>query len=249
MTITLLVYPQNIITKVFYMSHGHYHFGDCGYDLYVPETTRVPAGSRGFMVDLGIKCQMTHEKFFFSPTEYLSYYIYPRSSISKTPLRLSNSVGIIDSGYTGNLKIALDNLSDSDYEIKQGDRLVQLCHPTLTPFKVDVKITEAIRTTSRGEGGFGSTGQSVQTQQTAHSAQLTYSAGTAQATHSAGPTHSAYTINVHPQTRASASDSTISIKKGILHRNPSSIWSNDERVPADVELYSAQDEIVQLYKE
>ena len=36
----------------------------------------------------------------------IGYYLYPRSSISKTPLILANSVGIIDSGYRGNIKAA-----------------------------------------------------------------------------------------------------------------------------------------------
>ena len=40
---------------------------------------------------------------------YVSYYLYPRSSVStKTPLRLANSVGIIDSGYRGNIKAVFD---------------------------------------------------------------------------------------------------------------------------------------------
>ena len=54
------------------------------------------------------------------------YYLYPRSSISKTPLRLCNSVGIIDAGYRGNIMAFVDNI-DEDYDL--GTRLFQLCDP------------------------------------------------------------------------------------------------------------------------
>ena len=48
---------------------------------------------------------------------YVGYYLYSRSSTgSKTPLRLSNSVGIIDSGYRGNIKACFDNINNSDFE-------------------------------------------------------------------------------------------------------------------------------------
>ena len=45
--------------------------------------------------------------------EPTGYYSYPRSSISKTPLLLANNVGIIDSGYRGNIKVAFDNYSQN----------------------------------------------------------------------------------------------------------------------------------------
>ena len=95
------------------------------------------------------------------------YYMYPRSSISKTPLRLANSVGIIDSGYRGDLMAKVDNIngfscdSDSgdsvDYVVSQHSRLFQVCAPDLSPF-ASVEIVDSLDDTTRGAGGFGSTG-------------------------------------------------------------------------------------------
>ena len=47
----------------------------------------------------------------------VSYYLYPRSSIIKTPLRMSNSVGIIDAGYRGNIIGCVDNIGDIPYTV------------------------------------------------------------------------------------------------------------------------------------
>ena len=89
------------------------------------------------------------------------YYMYPRSSLSKTSLRLANSVGIIDSGYRGNLIGMFDLLGIESYEVNQYDRLVQVCAPGLVPIYVEiVDMLEDLGThTLRGTGGFGSTGK------------------------------------------------------------------------------------------
>ena len=86
----------------------------------------------------------------------LPYYLYPRSSIAKTPLRLANSVGIIDSGYTGHLKAMVDCWDN--FEIKKGMRLFQLCAPDLKPFDKIVIVHSLSKETNRGDKGFGSTG-------------------------------------------------------------------------------------------
>lgn len=98
------------------------------------------------------------------------FYMYPRSSLSKTQLRLANSVGIIDAGYRGNLTGMFDVVnineekrknSNADYIGKAYERYVQICAPGLVP--IIVKIVKSIKelgdTTERGEGGFGSTGK------------------------------------------------------------------------------------------
>ena len=98
--------------------------------------------------DYRIKCAM------YNGTTPSAFYLYPRSSISKTPLRLANSVGIIDRGYRGNI-CAMFDVRDSLIATK-GQRLVQICEPGLEPFKV--MIVSELNETLRGEGGFGSTG-------------------------------------------------------------------------------------------
>ena len=103
------------------------------------------------LVSFGIKCEgLKHG-------DNISYYLYPRSSISNTPLRMSNSVGIIDAGYRGNIMAALDNHSDEPYVIKKGTRLFQICCPILS--QINMKVVDELSDTSRDTGGFGSTGK------------------------------------------------------------------------------------------
>ena len=121
-------------------------YRDSGFDLYTPADVIIPGGALGFMIDLGVRCEYNRSS---------GYYLYPRSSISKTPIRLANSVGIIDNGYRGTLKVAVDNRSADPVHVKRGDRLFQLCIPSLEAFKV--VFGPVNRLTERGEGGFGST--------------------------------------------------------------------------------------------
>jgi dUTP pyrophosphatase len=88
------------------------------------------------------------------------YYVYPRSSISKTPLMLANHVGIIDSGYRGNLMAAVRKLpsAQSEYVVEKHTRLFQICHPSLCPIFVVLVPESELNSSERGEGGFGSTG-------------------------------------------------------------------------------------------
>ena len=75
---------------------------------------------------------------------------------SNTPLRLANSVGIIDSGYRGNICAIVDNIKDHTYTINQGDRLFQICSSDLLP--LNFKVVNELSVSQRGENGFGSTG-------------------------------------------------------------------------------------------
>ena len=70
---------------------------------------------------------------------------------------MTNSVGIIDSGYRGNLMSIFD--ASDDVNLKKGNRLTQICSPLLDPFcVVVVDSMDELGQTQRGEGGFGSTG-------------------------------------------------------------------------------------------
>jgi dUTP pyrophosphatase len=82
--------------------------------------------------------------------------MYSRSSISKTPLRLANGVGLCDAGYLGPLKAALHNTGTSDYTVKKGERYVQLARPDLGEVSFEL-VEDFGRITSRNQGGFGST--------------------------------------------------------------------------------------------
>jgi dUTPase len=88
-----------------------------------------------------------------------AYWLTPRSSISKTPLQLANSLGLIDSTYRGILKAAF--IGTDEYDITPHERLVQLATPDLRPW-LEVVVVDALPgpDTVRGAGGFGSTGRS-----------------------------------------------------------------------------------------
>lgn len=108
------------------------------------------------------------------------YYMHPRSSLSKTKLRLANSTGIIDAGYRGHLigmfdvvnieepidnHMTQDNIqynnNEADYWGRKYDRYVQICAPGLCPIVVEIvqSLDELGGETERGSGGFGSTGR------------------------------------------------------------------------------------------
>jgi dUTPase len=98
------------------------------------------------------------------------YYMYPRSSISKTQLRLANATGIIDAGYRGhlmgmfdvvNIKSSTIKTDKADYFGKKFERYLQICAPGLVPIVVEIVNTkeELGEQTVRGCGGFGSTGR------------------------------------------------------------------------------------------
>ena len=127
---------------------------DSGFDLFCPRDLTIPPNETSF-IDLGIQCAAnTGAAYGYAP---MGFYVYPRSSLSKTPLRLANCVGIIDSGYRGNILAAVDNIKDKDYQVKRGARLFQICAPDLSPFSVE--LVDSLDKTLRGAGGFGSTGQ------------------------------------------------------------------------------------------
>lgn len=134
----------------FYSGHSQAYIGDSGLDLFTPKDITIPGKSLGFMIDLEVSCQ-----FIDSQGNDMSYYLVPRSSISKTPLRMCNSVGIIDSKYRNTLKIALDNHAMEDYILKKGTRLVQIVAPSLETFTF--RIVDKLSETNRGSG-FGSSG-------------------------------------------------------------------------------------------
>jgi len=171
MVYILEILADNEEVKSWYETRSNYS-EDSGVDLYVPEDYTFKLGETKF-INLRIKCRM-----FDSNGKQVAYYLYPRSSISKTPLILANQVGIVDSNYRGSIISALRYLpSESDlewitnnrdlfrdkyedpkeyiYKVTKGTRLVQICSPTLEP--IVIKFVNSLDETERGSGGFGST--------------------------------------------------------------------------------------------
>lgn len=150
----LKVLPLNKEVAEMYMNHSTFHDGDSGLDLFVAEDQTVKAFSTSFL-KLGFKAAAVSVSQDSNMPKSVSWLIFPRSSISKTPLRLANSIGLIDAGYRGEILAAVDNIRGEDYTVKAGDRLVQAVAFNGGP--ISLKIVESLDATSRGEGGFGST--------------------------------------------------------------------------------------------
>lgn len=138
-------------------------FMDSGFDLFISENVVIDRLFKTNMVDLGVRAELIECKAFSTNNKprTIPFYLYPRSSISKTPLMLANHTGIIDAGYRGNLMVALRALyfdNDNCYSIKSGTRLFQICDPKLRPIYVQIVDESELTTTERSDGGFGSTG-------------------------------------------------------------------------------------------
>ena len=135
-------------------------------------TTTIPAATTPQPVSISTTTSTPSSLATDPPAVPCGFYLYPRSSISKTRMRLANSVGIIDAGYRGDLIAAVDTIGlfgstdilhvwkETLSPIKKYDRYFQVCAPDLSPFLVHIVDTEAElgAPTIRGQGGFGSTG-------------------------------------------------------------------------------------------
>ena len=131
---------------------------DAGFDLLCPGVPILAASGSTVSVDFGLVGVM-YKKTGMNEYAPVAYTTEPRSSISKTPLRLANSRGIIDAGYRGHLLGKFDVLGLESYSIQPYQRLLQVLAPTLDAFSVElVDRLEDLGVTRRGAGGFGSTG-------------------------------------------------------------------------------------------
>jgi len=136
-------------------------FPDAGFDLFTPVETQCLDGSVA-KINFSVKCsaRMVCEN---GKTFNTGFFMMPRSSLSGTPLRLANSVGVIDSGYRGNLigKFDCSVGNDDIYNVNQYDKLLQIVAPGMVPIYATVvnSTDELGDITARGTGGFGSTGR------------------------------------------------------------------------------------------
>ena len=149
---------------------------DAGFDLFAPETIdffgpgwpqKSPVNKLDFKICCAARMHADTGKNFNT-----GYYMHPRSSLSKTQLRLANSTGIVDAGYRGHLIGMFDVVNIppnptqtadrvSDYSGMKYDRYLQICAPGLVPIMVEIvdSLGDLGSETERGAGGFGSTGR------------------------------------------------------------------------------------------
>ena len=118
---------------------------DVGLDIPMQNSIIIPKNSKSFKINLKFKTDATH-----------GYMILPRSSISKTSVRLANSIGIIDKNYRGDIMVVVDNIGDTDTLFQEGCCYFQIVSfdGYLPKYQIDIVVVD----TARGDGGFGSTG-------------------------------------------------------------------------------------------
>lgn len=151
-------------------SNADGNYPDAGFDLFVPENMELLTGSLSNKINFRVKVAAYGVKD--DGDKYpITLMLYPRSSTgSKTPLRLSNSIGVIDSGYRGDVMGVFDcmasaagsasSASAGQWKVDKHVRLVQLLTRVESSIHVElVDREEDLGLTSRGSGGFGSTGQ------------------------------------------------------------------------------------------
>lgn len=121
--------------------------GDAGLDLTA--TSFIRDGNK-IIYSTGLAIEI--------PVGYVGL-IFPRSSVYKTDIRLSNCVGVIDSGYRGELKSIFDIIEDSTKEVsffQVGERFAQLL---IIPYPyIEFEEVESLSISERGNSGFGSSG-------------------------------------------------------------------------------------------
>lgn len=133
-----------MLDKNAYMPERAYE-ADAGYDLRSPIKTRLYAGE-AVVIDTGVHVQI--------PKGYVGMLK------SKSGLNVNHDIvgeGVIDSGYTGSIRVKLYNHGIESYMIEIGDKISQLVIiPILTP---ELELTDSFEATDRGNGGFGSSGR------------------------------------------------------------------------------------------
>lgn len=132
---------------------------NAGVDLYCAENMSINAtesASKATLIPLGLRARLVKHDVQTGQETDSHYWLVPRSSICKTPLQMANSVGVIDKTYRGELMAPVRCTSDTT--IENGQRLFQIVAPDMG-WIWQVRIVDSLPSSTRGEGGFGSTGK------------------------------------------------------------------------------------------
>jgi len=140
--------PHRCDVGDYYCNLSAHYANDCGVDLIFPHDVFFPSGMVT-KANLGIAAEMVSADGVSE-----GFYLYPRSSISNTPLMLANSVGVIDPQYRGPL-IGAFRCFGNNYKVEKGHKLLQIVAFDGKPIKVE--IVDELSKTDRGCNGFGST--------------------------------------------------------------------------------------------
>lgn len=151
----LRIKTENPYCKQYYCNYKKKYETDSGLDLVTPqEITVKPSNKKAPFTEIDLEICTQLKPADGEPSGYM---LCPRSSFSKTGLVLSNSFGIIDWEYRGNIRARVYNYTQDDVVLEKGEKYFQICLPSLKPF--DIKLTKKLDESSRGSNGFGSTGK------------------------------------------------------------------------------------------
>ena len=141
----------------------HRNNDNAGVDLYCVTNQYVQPGKDATLLDLGVKARMTKRFLDRVYEEPCHFWLAPRSSIWKSGVRQANSLGVIDRSYRGVLMGAVlvnPAMYEQGYQIEAGTRLFQVLAPDMGYIsRVRLRPESDLDATSRGDGGFGSTGR------------------------------------------------------------------------------------------
>ncbi len=164
--------PKHKEALVQLVSKRETYTGDAGFDLSMLESVTVPAEAEGFKVHLGIQTRVRkyqhprlsmdgHGLTTATYTDWPWWLVMRSSTATKTPLRLANSIGIVDGGYRGEIMAIVDNPSVFEFVIEKGRSLFQMVMSDGTPMELPhckIILVPSLGETARNDAGFGSTG-------------------------------------------------------------------------------------------
>ena len=136
----------------------HPSIDNAGYDLKI--VVNQPPTTTAVLVGLGVKPRMVRKTIYEAGLvleEDSHFSLEPRSSIFKSGFMMANSRGIIDRSYRGELKAPVISVGSLNKSMEAGTRLFQVVAPDMGNIE-EVCFVESLPETSRGAGGFGSTG-------------------------------------------------------------------------------------------
>lgn len=122
------------------------HDGDAGLDLRSTENTLIPIG-QSKLIGTGLRCEI--------PDGCVGL-VFPRSGLGSKGITIRNAVGVVDSGYRGEVMCALWNTTESAFHVHRGDRI---CQMVVVPYMAcELDVVDELSGSERGSDGHGSTG-------------------------------------------------------------------------------------------
>lgn len=122
------------------------HDGDAGLDLRSTEDTLIPSG-QSKLIGTGLRCEI--------PDGCVGL-VFPRSGLGSKGITIRNAVGVVDSGYRGEVMCALWNTTESAFHVHRGDRI---CQMVVVPYMTcELDVVDELSGSERGSDGHGSTG-------------------------------------------------------------------------------------------